>query len=241
MKTAIDAETILGPLEDPRYGTILEIRPTADTGRAGRYPSQAVVVTNAARRMIELSKGGQKIASIVVRQEDDDPTLHPEFREISENLRELTNKWYPRAKMVLECGPGNFRTPDERHVVVSYDRPRIRFAAGTQKSFAATSGLPGGELKRVVSDLAHIEHENFVLEAEFLRGDIDNSTDSELRAFIGHLKSIRPTTVEVSTIEKAETRGKAKVKPVTKTRLNEIVEQLAEKTGLTIETADSAS
>ena len=42
------------------------------------------------------SKAGEKLQHIVVFGEVD-PTVHPEFRAISENLRELTNKWFPRA------------------------------------------------------------------------------------------------------------------------------------------------
>lgn len=229
------SEMVSGPVKDDRRGTTLEIRPTFETGRTGRFPTQAVVVTTAARRMIELSKAGQKLQSVTVRAGDDDPTLHPDFKEISENLRELTKKWFPRAQMVLEASPLYLQDAEVRHAISCYDRPVLRFASGTQKCFKAVTGAKPQALKEVVENLSRLEHEHLVIEARFTRGDVDNSTDSELKAWIGHLAKVKPSTIQIWTPAKATTDGGKKTRPVTKSRMKAIADQITDKTGIPVE------
>lgn len=231
-----------GPYEHGRYGVTLEVRPTVCLTRTGNFPSQALVVTTAAQTMIPLSKGGQKLKALLVAGapdpnggKDAPPTQHPEFREISENLRELGKKWFPRASFTLEAGPLDLSSLEVHTGLFCYDRPVIRFAAGTQKTFAALTGYKPGDLKDVVANLTQVEHGQLVIEAEFVRGDIDNSTESEVRGLVKFLNAIRPARVEVWTPPKPGTiRGK-KTRPVTKTRMAAIQEQLSERTGLQVE------
>ena len=61
----------------------------------------SVVVTSSARRLIDLSKGGEKVETIAVIGSEADPASHPDLREITENLRILRTKWFPRAKLAL--------------------------------------------------------------------------------------------------------------------------------------------
>src|SRR5262245_3164360 len=66
--------------------------------RANQLPSAGVIVTSAARRIIELSKAGEKIESITVAG-NGDPTKHTNLLEIAENLRDLRNKWFNKASL----------------------------------------------------------------------------------------------------------------------------------------------
>lgn len=238
MTSTLEPELIFGPLDHPRYGTILEIHPTVDTTRKGRFASQAVVVTTAARRMIELSKGGQKLAAILVTGKENDPTLHPEFREISENLKELAHKWFPRAKLTLEAGPLHLADAQARHVLTCYEQPILRFGAGTQKTFSGLTGAKGAELKRVVDDLAHIEHENLTFDVVLVRGDVDNTSASELRGIAGTLGATKASKIAVRTLAKATTWNGKKLKAATKTQVEAAVAEFTAKTSCTVEQID---
>ncbi|MFT7663809.1 MAG: hypothetical protein ACI87A_002036, partial [Planctomycetota bacterium] len=70
----IQDELVRGPERVGALGPTLIIEPTCTTHRKDTFPSQAVVITTAARRMIELSKGGEKVKHIVVHGSPD-PTL----------------------------------------------------------------------------------------------------------------------------------------------------------------------
>jgi len=232
MLTELMNEIVRGPEKSAEFGKCLLIYPTCETARPGIFPSQALVVTTAARRLIELSKAGERLNAVVVLGEVD-PTLNPDFRAISENLRELCNKWHPKASLTLVSGAQGLDDADIRQALSCYDDPILRFEAGTQKTYAALTGAKPSVFKEVVQNLSKIELERITVAATFVRGDVDNSTESEVRAWVKHLGAIKPATVHVSTLAKIDT--KRKLKPITKARLETIANQVADKTGLPVE------
>ncbi len=225
-------ETVQGPLEDPRFHRCLVVRPTVQTVRANRYPSQAVVVTSAARKLITLSKEGEKLNAVVVTGGDRDPTMHPEFLPITENLRELVAKWFSKADLCLVSNEPDLTRADVRHAIGLYDRPILRLEAGFQKTFTALTGAEPGQLKLVVEQMGRLDIERLVVHAHFVRGKVDNSQDKEVRAWIKHLDEIRPATVQISTPSKPQ--GKV-IRPVPKTQMTKIADLITEKTGIPVE------
>ncbi len=230
MTIATLLDVVRGPEEVPTFGKSLSLEPAQPTTRPDRFPTQAVIVTAAARRIIELSKAGERLESIVVHGRID-PTLHPEFREISENLRELSAKWFPKAQLTLYSEQPSLENAQVRHALFAYDRPVLRLEAGTQKTFTALSGRPGAEFKALVEDMGKLELRNLVVRANFVRGGVDNSTESEVRAWLRYLGVIKPAVVQISTPEKAADG----LKPITKTRFGQIAEMIGEKIGAQVE------
>ena len=224
-------EVVIGPLEHARFGKCLVVTPTLETHRANRFPSQAVVVTAAARRIIELSKEGERIQALVVEGEDHDPTVHPEFHEISENLRELMDKHFPKAQLCLVSRLPRLDLAQTRHALSFYDQPVVCLAAGTQKTFAALTGEKPATFKDVVENLGRLGNERLILQADFVRGDIDNSKENEVKAWLRHVSDIKPAGVHLLTPAKPDGGSK----PITKTRMTQIAELVAEKTGIPVE------
>ena len=223
-------ELVRGPERHGDLGNCLLIEPTCSTHRRGQFPTQAVVITHAARRMIELSKGGEKLQHIVVLG-DQDPTTHPEFRAISENLRELTNKWFPRAQLCLLSDSNGLESPDVRIAISLYDKPILRLEAGTQKTFKSLTGSAPGLFKEQVEYLTKLELDRLILQACFVRGSADNSTDNELRSWLKYVENVHPAAVQIYTLP----RAKNDLKPITKTRLEKIAATVNEKTGIPCE------
>jgi wyosine [tRNA(Phe)-imidazoG37] synthetase (radical SAM superfamily) len=225
-------EIVQGPEEHPRLGRAVVVRPTIETVRANRYPTQAVVVTAVARKLIELSRAGDKIQALVVVRGQETPTRHPEFHEISENMRQLLDKHFPKAGMHLITEATTLDTPALRHALTFYDRTFLRLDAGTQKTWAALTGSPPKEFKSIVESMGGLGNERLIVETRFVRGEVDNSSDTEVKAWIRHLTEIRPSGVQISTLPKA--KGKKEV-PITKTRMNQIAELVTSKTGIPVE------
>lgn len=232
MISKLQADIVQGPQEDPRFGKTLEVRPTVETTRPGRFPSQAVVVTAVARRLIELSRAGDRLRAVVVLGEEHDPTKHPEFHEISENLRQLVGKHFPKAKFVLRADTPLLDRPQVRHALTFYDEPTVRLEAGFQKTFAALTGESPKLFKDVVEQMGRLGTERLIVQARFVRGEIDNSTDHEIKAWIRHLSEIRPATVRITTLPRA--RGRRE-RPIPKTRMTQIAELVTSKTGIPVE------
>ncbi len=231
MISKIQEEVVQGPLEHARFGRCLVVRPTIETTRADRFPTQAMVVTTAARRIIELSKDGQKLKAIVVANEERDPTLHPEFAEISQNLRELCAKWFPKAKFCLVSDAPELSRSQVRHALIAYDLPVLHVVAGTVKTATAFAGESGKHVRQTVEDLGKIELDRLIVEGRFVRGTVDNSQDNEVKAWIRNISELKPATIQVTTPAKASGGNK----PVTKTRMTQIADLVGEKTGVPVE------
>jgi wyosine [tRNA(Phe)-imidazoG37] synthetase (radical SAM superfamily) len=232
MIAQLQDELVRGPVDDPRLGKTLIVRPTIETSRANRYPTQAMVVTTLARRMIELSKAGERVQAILVEGEGRDPTQHPEFHEICENLRELVKKWFPKATLCLNADFPDLARPQVRHALTFFDQPVLRLEAGTQKTYAALTGEKPATFKDVVANMGRLDIDKLIVRACFVRGEVDNSRDAEVRAWIRHIADIRPAGIRITTPARA--KGK-KERPITKTRMSEIAELVTQKTGIPVE------
>jgi len=255
MSTAPYHPVVFGPYKSRRFGQSLGINlapsPREDcpkdcvycegpdsTGpiinRVSQAPSAGVIVTSAARRIIEMSKGGDKLACITLAG-NNEPTMHASLLEITENLRALRNKWFPKAKLCLMSDIPYQDTPDLVHALEIYDRPVLRFEWGSAKTFTAMTGRPGTELKSLVDFCAGLDR--FVVQASFVQGGPENASDREVKSWIRKLKEIDPTEVQVMTIPDPG-RGK-KPRPVSDSRLQAIAALVREQTEIPV-TAYSA-
>jgi len=219
-------ELVRGPEKCGHLGQTLLIEPTCSTHKKNTFPSQAVVVTTAARRMIELSKAGEKLRHIVVHGKIE-PTLHPDFRAISENLRELTNKWFPRAKLTLLSDGSQLDHTEVRLALSAYHKPSMRLDAGNQKTFKGLSGASGSEFKKIIAGLNKLEMERLMIHTRFVKGSTDNSTDAELKSLLKQITEINPASVEIFTVSKTDSTKD--VKAVTKPRLEKLAAEINER------------
>ena len=223
---------VRGPEDHPDFGRTVYVRPSIETPRQNRLASQAVVITAVARRLISLSREGLKIHAVLVEAGDLDPTAHPEFNAITENLRELINKHFNKAKLILVSEHPDLAQAQARHAVGLYDLPILRLDAGTQKTFKALTGDSGDVFRSRVQSMARLETERLIVETRFVKTPADNSGDVELRHWLKHLEEIRPAKVRIYTPNKPI--GKT-IKPIPKKRIGEIAEMVNEKIGVPVE------
>ena len=232
MIARLQEEVVVGPEDHPRLGRVVVVRPTIETMRIHRFPTQALVVTSAARKLIELVRGGDKIQAMVVEGGNESPTKHPEFHQISENLRQLLDKHFSKAQLCMITDATPIDSPNLRHALTFYDQTILRLDAGTQKTWAALTGANPKAFKSVVESLGKLGAERIIVHTRFVRGDVDNSSENEVKAWLRHLSEIRPVGVHITTPAKA--KGKREV-PVTKTRMTQIAELVTTKTGIPVE------
>ena len=231
MTTVLRNSIISGPEELDHLGATLYIDPCQESFRPGVLLSQAVIVTTAATTLRELSRDGKKVNTILVAGEID-PLSHEDFRAISENLKDIVKKWYPKAQMRLVGFPRFIDSPGRAVALDYYREVTMHFEAGTQKTYAAISGEKGPVYKRVVDTLNSLDIGHLVIRARFIRGEVDNSTALEVRNWIKALSEIKPKRVEITTPKKQLI---PKTKAVTPTRLKEIATEVEEKTGLPVD------
>ena len=234
---------ICGPLKTARLGATLGIdlgfeEPALSVSRDNRMPRASVVITTTARNVIWLSKAGEKVESIAVYGSRFDPTLHPDFREITGYLRDLRNKWFPKAKLWLQSEDPHFDIPNTRLALGVFDRVLVRFEWGTLKSFTGITGRKGPELAMIQSNLTHLE--SLVVQARFGKSEGgDNSVPAEVKAWLKRMAEIRPREIHIPGADAKSAR--AKFKSASKTRLSEIATEATEKAGMRVTICSSES
>lgn len=232
MIARLQEEIVLGPIDYPRLGRTVVVRPTIETVRVHRFPSQAIIVTAAARKLIELVRAGDKIQAMVVEGGQEGPTKHPEFHQICENLRQLLDKHFSKALLCLVTDATPLDSPNLRHALTFFDQTILRLDAGTQKTWAALTGANPKQFKGVVESLGRLGADRIIVQTRFVRGEVDNSNETEVKAWIRQLTEIRPAGVHITTPAKA--KGKKEI-PVTKSRMTQIAELVTTKTGIPVE------
>jgi hypothetical protein len=197
--------------------------------RENRMPRASVVITTTARNVIRLSKTGEKVESIAVIGSLIDPTLHPDFREITGYLRDLRNKWFPKAKLWLQSEDPHFDTPNIRLALGVFDRVLVRFEWGTTKSFTGMTGRKSAELATIQTNLTHLE--SLVVQARFGKNEGgDNAAPTEVKAWVKRMAEIRPREIHIPGADAKSARPK--FKSAAKSRLAEIAAEATEKAGM---------
>ncbi|NRA97907.1 MAG: hypothetical protein HRU14_17055 [Planctomycetes bacterium] len=227
---------ITGPKATERWGRAVFIDIGADgttlaVSRENRLPRASVVVTLAAQELMRLSKGGEKAEHIVVIGSDVDPTHHPDFREISDNLRELRNKWFPRGKLVLISNDPELDLPETRIALGSYDFNVMRLESGTTKTYTALTGKKSTHLGQLVKHLTTVER--VVVRAEIGRGEIDNSTPTEIKNWMRKLREVEPVEIQLSSVKVRKNSGSTR-RSVSKSVLDKVAEELGDEIGTTV-------
>lgn len=231
MTTSLRDSIVSGPVEVEEFGPTLYVTPCQESFRSGVLLSQAMVVTTAASTIRELSRDGKKVKTIIVSGEID-PLQHEDFRAISENFKDIAKKWFPKAKLHLIGYPRFIDSPGRAVALDFYHQVTLRLEAGTQKTYAAMTGEKGEVYKRTLQTLARLDLGNLVIRARFMRGDVDNSTVSEIRGWIKALADIKPTRIEICSPKKGVL---PKTKAITATRMKEILGEIEDKLGIPAE------
>jgi hypothetical protein len=234
--TIESAPILHGPIKSPRLGKVVAIDLTAPqsnlvTERGSVLPRASLVVTTAARFLIEHSKAGEKIENLVLMGSTVDPSAHPAIREIAENLRALRDKWFSRAKLCLFTQCRDLTSPEVRIALGYFDKLFLSYEWGTAKTFTRMTGEKSTLLATLTHQLASFDQ--LFVQASFYRGDVDNSTDTEVKAWIKKLQEVRPREVQI--LDGVRQVEGMKLKAITKTRQQQILDAVAE-CGLTVTT-----
>ena len=247
MANAAYHSIVFGPVKSRRLGVSLGVNPTptsrevcppscvfcqkgtADSvpilPRANQLPSAGVIVTSAARRIIEMQRAGDKLESVTIVG-NQDPTMHPNLLEIAENLRDLRNKWFPKADLSLISDSNHLGSDEVRRALRVFDRPILRFEWGTQKQFTSMTGRAAAEYKQVCEALTVLDR--LVIQARF---GPQNSAEADVKVWAKKVEELRPKEIHILSSEPAGKKG-SKAKGLTNAKLEELAVGLSENSGI---------
>jgi wyosine [tRNA(Phe)-imidazoG37] synthetase (radical SAM superfamily) len=189
----------------------------------GGWPSSGEIAAAVARRLDALAAAGRRVERITLTGHGE-PTLHPDFEEVVDGLVRLRDRRYPGVSLAIFSNSTTAEWPAVRSGLQRLDERYMKLDAGSDEMLHRLNGA-STPVSRLIEGLRCVG--DVILQGMFVHdvfGDIDNTREEEVAAWIGALSAVRPAHVHVGTVD-AVPRS-SRLQPVPLLRLMEIAERV---------------
>jgi len=137
-----------------------------------------------------------------------EPTLHPEFSGIVDDVVALRGLYAPKAKVCVLSNATNIGKQEVFQALRKVDRPILKLDSGFAETVQLMNGPPNDySIEKTVAALQQFNGE-FILQTMFLRGEhkdvkLDNTTPDEIEKWLDIVAQLRPKEVMIYTIDRA--------------------------------------
>jgi wyosine [tRNA(Phe)-imidazoG37] synthetase (radical SAM superfamily) len=146
----------------------------------------------------ELRRQSQPLAAITFSG-NGEPTLHPEFEEIVDDIKTARNELAPQAKLVILSNGAHL---DSKKVVAGMNALDVRVVkldAGNDKMVKTLNApLVRRNLSQILSGYKKLN--NCIIQSLFVKGSIDNTGPSDIDEWVELIGMIKPLSVQLMTI-----------------------------------------
>jgi wyosine [tRNA(Phe)-imidazoG37] synthetase (radical SAM superfamily) len=160
-----------------------------------------------------------------------EPTLHPRFAELVDEVVAIRNQHRPRVKVALLSNSSGLVNPSVRERIAKIDIPIFKLDAGSERKFRL--------INRPVKDVDFTEMLNLLcslndiyIQTIFIQGSPANVSKEDLKAYFGQLQRIQPIEAQIYSIDRPV--PKTQIALVSPERLKEIASQGQRETGVKI-------
>ena len=130
-----------------------------------------------------------------------EPTLHPQFAVIVDQLRRLRDRFRPLAKLALLSNSTCLGRPAVRDCIAKIDLPVFKLDAGTEDTFHSINRPAKGlELAQILQWLTSIR--GILLQTVLVDGAPSNVAGRELETYFEHIARIQPQEVHIYSIDR---------------------------------------
>lgn len=241
--------TIFGPIRSRRLGVSLGINLMPDDGKicsfdclyceAG-YNSQGAgstglpaverVSADLEKKLTAMRAAGEPL-DVITFSGNGEPTLHPEFPAIVDEVIRLRDLYYPRARIsVLSNSTRIFDAP-VAEALRRVDNNILKLDSAVEETMRLIDrpNSPDFTVERVVGALRRFEGQA-IIQTMLLRGEhngvpVDNTTDREISALIEAYKSIKPREVMIYSLDRST--PEEKLVKVEREELQKIAERIS--------------
>ena len=226
MQTVIFNSTIYGPIHSRRLGMSLGINLMPNDGKicsfdclyceagfnaqgAGKdgVPSREAVKRQLKRKLEDMKEQGQTL-DVITFSGNGEPTLHPEFKKVVEDVLRLRTQYFPNAKVSVLSNSTMAGKAAVADALRKVDNNILKLDSAMPRTFrvlnrpVSPNCLPEG----VIADLKQFGGQ-CVVQTIMVRGEyngerVDNTTDDELDALLSAYLQIRPREVMLYSIDR---------------------------------------
>lgn len=250
-------ETIFGPIHSRRLGTSLGVNLTPNDGKicsfdclyceAG-FNSQGPGTSGFAPRTEVARLLGEKLAAMQAAGESLDvitfsgngePTLHPEFPAVIDDVMALRDRYYPEARVSVLTNSTRIFTPEMTEALRRVDNNILKLDSAIDSTIQTIDrpNQPGFTAEKVISGLTAFAGTG-IIQTMMLRGryegvEIDNTTDAEIVALIAAYRRIRPREIMIYSIDRPTPARELVKVPIDELRA--IGRRISEATGIPVQ------
>lgn len=137
-----------------------------------------------------------------------EPTLHPDFAGIAEDVMTLRDQYFPKTKTTVLSNSTTLYREDVFRALQKVDNNVMKLDAGTETMYLAINQCKTGRtLEQITEDLCKFKG-NLILQTLFLRGSyrgisIDNTSEKEVQNWLQRVERISPKMVMLYPIDRA--------------------------------------
>lgn len=252
MQRVLFHDTIFGPIHSRRLGASLGVNLSPRDGKVcsfdclyceAGFNAQGPGTTGLPRREEVRTLLRQKLESmraenaplnVITFSGNGEPTLHPEFEGIVNDVIDLRNEFYPEVKISVLTNSTRLHDPAVCRALNRVDNNILKLDSAiedtmrrldrpTSKSFSVNG---------VIEQLKQFSGTG-IIQTMILRGDgIDNTTDAEISALIEAYRRIRPRQIMLYSIDRKT--PDEQLRAVTPDELRTIASRIAAATTLAV-------
>lgn len=248
--------TIFGPIHSRRLGTSLGINLSPNDGKVcsfdcvyceagynsqGKgttgFPSREKVNEQLETKLREMKAKGENL-DVITFSGNGEPTLHPDFPEILDDVISLRNEYYPNAKVSVLTNSTKIFTPKVAEALRKADNNILKLDSAIEETMQLIDApsSPSFTVKKVVEGLKQFG-DSGIIQTMILRGEhnskkIDNTTDEEIEALIKAYKEINPREIMIYSLDRST--PEEKLIKVEKPELEEIGRRIEKETGIKV-------
>lgn len=227
MVTILFHDTIFGPIHSRRLGTSLGINLTPNDGKicsfdclyceAG-YNAQGPGTTGISPREEVRTKLEQKLAAmkangdrldVITFSGNGEPTLHPDFNGVVDDVIALRDRYYPQVKISVLSNSTMIDRPAVVGALKKVDNNILKLDSAIDRTMRLID-RPVNSHFNVADLVKRLKQfsEQCIIQTMMLRGEhngerIDNTTDAEVEALLAAYLEIRPAEVMLYSLDRA--------------------------------------
>ena len=226
MQTVLFHSTIFGPIQSRRLGTSLGINLSPNdgkicsfdclyceaglnsqgTGETG-FPEISTVIKDLETKLIEMKENRQHL-DVITFSGNGEPTLHPRFPEIIDEVIKIRNRYYPDAAISVLTNSSRIHRPEIIDALKKVDNSILKLDSAVTSTMRMIDrpNDPNLTSEKIIESLKEFGNKAIVqtmlLTGEYNDKKIDNTTPEEVEALIDAMKIINPQSIMLYSIDR---------------------------------------
>lgn len=252
MQRVLFHETIFGPIHSRRLGTSLGVNLSPTDGKVCSFdclyceagfnaqgpgtsglPLRESVGQLLEAKLSQMKAAGQPL-DVITFSGNGEPTLHPDFPGIIDDVIALRNKYFPNVKISVLTNSTRIDNPKVAEALRRIDNNILKLDSAIDATMHRLDRptSPNFTIDKLISGLEQFRNTG-IIQTMILRGDgIDNTTEQEISALIEAYKRICPRSIMLYSIDR-KTPDEL-LRRVEKPELEAIAERIRRETGLEV-------